>query len=444
MIRHSLIALLSLAAMPLLGQTSSPTNGPTRALDPLVTNPAVWDMSPEQFEQTFASARFDWLSEKKEGARFFGPGLSLWNDQVKVAEAIIEFTSGKVARMNFSIYNRGDSSQLIVDRKAFEQRVADLRDAITKQLGVTSAERPKNNATAVASEGFVWTKTPSAFLLEYSFQREVKTRGIDFRAEFIRLRAVSIGAGGSPAAAPAAAVVAKSSLVENVKHQENGDVVILNVPMVDQGPKGYCAVATAERVFRYYGIPVDQHEMAQAADTSDGGGTSPDKMFEALNKLENRFRVRVRAVEDWDYQKFVRFMDDYNREAKRDGKAEVDVRNYQYASLTDIYARMDGATLQKAKVEKDKSGYGKFQRNVQGLIDRGIPVMWSVTVGMLPEPAIPQGGIGGHMRLIIGYNSKTEEILFSDSWGAEHALKRMPTAQAFAIMNGMYYMEPMK
>lgn len=444
MIRHSLIALLSLAAMPLLGQTSSPTNGPTRALDALVTNPAVWDMSPEQFEQTFASARFDWLSEKKEGARFFGPGLSLWNDQVKVAEAIIEFTSGKVARMNFSIYNRGDSSQLIVDRKAFEQRVADLRDAITKQLGVTSAERPKNNATAVASEGFVWTKTPSAFLLEYSFQREVKTRGIDFRAEFIRLRAVSIGAGGSPAAAPAAAVVAKSSLVENVKHQENGDVVILNVPMVDQGPKGYCAVATAERVFRYYGIPVDQHEMAQAADTSDGGGTSPDKMFEALNKLENRFRVRVRAVEDWDYQKFVRFMDDYNREAKRDGKAEVDVRNYQYASLTDIYARMDGATLQKAKVEKDKSGYGKFQRNVQGLIDRGIPVMWSVTVGMLPEPAIPQGGIGGHMRLIIGYNSKTEEILFSDSWGAEHALKRMPTAQAFAIMNAMYYMEPMK
>jgi hypothetical protein len=71
-------------------------------------------------------------------------------------------------------------------------------------------------------------------------------------------------------------------------------------------------------------------------------------------------------------------------------------------------------------------------------------VMWSVTVGMLPEPAIPQGGVGGHMRLIIGYNLKTSEILFSDSWGAEHALKRMPAAQAFAIMNGMYYMEPMK
>ncbi|MEQ1748666.1 MAG: hypothetical protein ABL974_04550 [Prosthecobacter sp.] len=46
--------------------------------------------------------------------------------------------------------------------------------------------------------------------------------------------------------------------------------------MVDQGPKGYCAVATAERVFTYYDIPVDQHEMAQEADTGSGGGTSPE------------------------------------------------------------------------------------------------------------------------------------------------------------------------
>jgi len=442
--RSVLIAALCALALPLSAQTSSLPSAPARPLDALVAGNDVWDMTPEVFEQTFSSARFDWLSDKKEGARFFGPGLSLWNNEVKVAEAIIEFTSGKVARMNFSIYNRGDADSLINDRAVFEKRVEDLRAFVTKQLGVTATERPKNNATAVSSEGYMWTKAPAAFLLEYSFQREVKSRNVPFRAEFIRLRAASIGAPSAPGVAATSTSVAKASLVENVKKEENGDVVILSVPMVDQGPKGYCAVATAERVFRYYGIPVDQHEMAQAADTSDGGGTSPDKMFEALNKLENRFRVRVRAVEDWDYQKFLRFMDDYNREAKRDGKKEVDVRNYVYNSLTDIYMRMDGATLQKAKVERDKAGFSKFQRNVQALIDRGIPVMWSVTVGMLPEPAIPQGGVGGHMRLIIGYNLKTSEILFSDSWGAEHALKRMPAAQAFAIMNGMYYMEPMK
>lgn len=28
-----------------------------------------------------------------------------------------------------------------------------------------------------------------------------------------------------------------------------------------------------------------------------------------------------------------------------------------------------------------------------------------------------QAGLGGHMRLIIGYNVKTSEMIYSDSWG---------------------------
>ncbi|MEQ1749012.1 MAG: hypothetical protein ABL974_06290 [Prosthecobacter sp.] len=47
------------------------------------------------------------------------------------------------------------------------------------------------------------------------------------------------------------------------------------------------------------------------------------------------------------------------------------------------------------------------------------------------------------MRLIIGYNTKTSEIFYTDSWGAEHALKRMPVVNAFTMTTGMYYMEPM-
>ena len=49
--------------------------------------------------------------------------------------------------------------------------------------------------------------------------------------------------------------------------KDNGDVVIDGVPMVDQGQKGYCAVATVERLARYFGLEVDQHEMAQVANT---------------------------------------------------------------------------------------------------------------------------------------------------------------------------------
>ena len=48
----------------------------------------------------------------------------------------------------------------------------------------------------------------------------------------------------------------------------------------------------------------------------------------------------------------------------------------------------------------------------------------------------------GHMRLIVGYNQKTHEILYSDSWGPNHALKRMPETQAWAMTKGLLVLKP--
>ena len=70
-----------------------------------------------------------------------------------------------------------------------------------------------------------------------------------------------------------------------------------------------------------------------------------------------------------------------------------------------------------------------------------MPVFWGVTLGLFPERGIPQAR-GGHMRLIIGYNAKTREILYTDSWGAGHERKRMPEDQAFAITHDAFYLKP--
>lgn len=443
------ICLALLTNVGLLAQSSTDTTeAADRPLDALLAGETVWQMSSDQFEQTMSPARFQWLSEAKDQARFFGKGLSIWNGEVPLTEAIVEFHQGKVARLNLSIFNRGDSSEIAGSRDQFEKQVARLRDTISAKLGVPGTERGKDKSSAVAAEGIMWIKQPSAYLLEYSFQREVKTRGIEFRPEFIRLRAAPVpGTGGGAATAMSGngggPSVSKASLSSNLKHESTGDVLIANVPMVDQGPKGYCAVATAERVFRYYGIPVDQHEMAQVADTAQGGGTSPDKMYEALNKLEGRLRVRVRVVQDFDFKQFLSLVEDYNRMAKRASKKEVSMATSGVVYIDQVYGQMDGEVLKATRTERDRAGYGKFQRSIVDLIDKGVPVMWSVMLGLLPEKEIPQAA-GGHMRLIIGYNTKTGELLYSDSWGAEHALKRMPMANAYAMTTGLYYMEPMK
>ena len=46
------------------------------------------------------------------------------------------------------------------------------------------------------------------------------------------------------------------------------------------------------------------------------------------------------------------------------------------------------------------------------------------------------------MRLIIGYNQPKHEILYSDSWGAGHELKRMPIEDAWTMTTGALLIEP--
>ena len=46
------------------------------------------------------------------------------------------------------------------------------------------------------------------------------------------------------------------------------------------------------------------------------------------------------------------------------------------------------------------------------------------------------------MRLIIGYNVAKNEIIFSDSWGAGHEMKRMAAPDACAASMGIYLLQP--
>ena len=416
-------------------------------LDDLISGDKLWATTTEEFEQKFKQSKFQWLSQAKDQARFFG-NYGLWNGEVKVAEAIVEFQNAKLFRLSLSIFNRGDSAVEVATRKAFEKRVDDCKNIITSHLGAQPKDRGRDAASAVKALGMVWTKSPSMYLLEWSFEKENPGLKQDFRAEFIRLRVAQepkpqgLLASSAPAGA-AGQPVLKSSLAANVTRTEGGDVVIKNVPMVDQGPKGYCAVATAERVFKYYGIPVDQHEMAQVANTQEGGGTSPTQMLKALTALEARLHVKVRAISKWEYGEFSRMIADYNREAKHDKKHEVKLQTSGTIDIGEIYSEMDPEALKSALTVKNKANFSKFMRTASAMIDRGVPLMWGVQLGLYKEAEIPQAG-GGHMRLIIGYNNKTNEILYSDSWGEAHALKRMPADNAFPMTTGLYYMEPLR
>ena len=438
-----------LVAPPLLRAQKSASTSPAPAvmLDALIAGDNPWEMTPDQLEAAMKPARTQWLSAQKEQARFFG-NYAIWNGAIPVKEAVAEFQNGKLFRVNFSIFNRGDtdSGSGFANRAEFEKQLEAWKAAVTTKMGVQPVDLGRQNASAVKATGFSWSKAPSVFLLEYSVQKDAKATGVQFRPEFVRLRVSALpkqlGLGAAAATMGSTGQrVSKASLLANITKDPSGDVFLKNVPMVDQGPKGYCAVATAERVFRYYGMPVDQHEMAQVANTGTGGGTNPEAMLKALTALQGRLHVHVRAISKWEYADFNRMITDYNREAKRNKKAEINLAGMHTIDIAAIYGSMDPASLKDSKTVRKKGDFDKFKREIAEKIDKGIPVMWSVELGIYPEAEIPQAH-GGHMRLIIGYNNKTNELIYSDSWGARHAMKRMPSDNAFAMTTGLYYMEP--
>ena len=104
---------------------------------------------------------------------------------------------------------------------------------------------------------------------------------------------------------------------------------------------------------------------------------------------------------------------------------------------------------QLVEVDEHKMTVGKpvpkdrVAKEIHRYIDDGIPLLWSLTLGKYPEePSIAQQAGGGHMRIIIGYNDKTGQVLFSDSWGAGHELKRMSMDNAYSATQGLFTMSP--
>lgn len=330
----------------------------------------------------------------------------------------------KLSTVTVSLYNRGDDGE--ISAKEMEGRF----DAWKKRIaeGLKNPGEVYSQRSAVNLKGWMWKTEKSAWLLESSVSRGE----LGQTAEFIRLRLAPVDTAGAKAQ-----VARRGSLTDRVVRKDNGDVYIDSVPMVDQGQKGYCAVATAERVARYYGLDVDQHEMAQLAQTSDSG-TSLSAMEEALKRVTGRLHVSTTKRFDYDINQFNEDVRDYNAAARRAEVSKYEP-NPNVIDVSDLLHSVKPEVFVAAKMKQ--SGFKRFNAKIEEFINKGIPVVWSLQLGMFKEPGVPQSG-GGHMRLIIGYNQKTGEILYSDSWGAGHELKRMPAGNGWAMTMALFTMAP--
>lgn len=425
-----LSAGLWLFSCPLQAENENPQKKLTPIeIEPLLFDAIPWTRSKDDLTEAMQPYAFRWNSDLQNSARAVRPGLSLFGHMVN--ELIIYFEDGKPSQITASFYNRGDMG--IIPAEYLQALETKLLEKIEKQLG----NKPKSieglrGRSSWDTQTLLWNQEPSVFRLEIS---KTKIKGSDTpRPEFVLLTIL-------PFKNEAAFSIADSkkinidifSLREKVEKSPDGIIRLKGIPMVDQGQKGYCATASVERILRYYGADVTQHELAQYANTGQMG-TNPDQLYDALKSISTQYEFQVRKLEFLEIDDYLDLIEDYNKAAKK-----KKIRPFNHGLIIDIgvmYKQMDDTLLKEIRLDSNMK-FKRFSQRIERNLKDGIPLLWGVMLGVIREPELPQA-YGGHMRLIFGIDLDKNEILYTDSWGKGHEEKRMSLEDAYVITTSLF------
>lgn len=320
---------------------------------------------------------------------------------------------GKTTSVSLVFANKGDlfgseksdttGKKVAVDKahmatldNAMDADVSAISSALTKLLG---AAKPQRYGEGVGrSKVLRWDWKGHAFLLE----------NVDREYVALEIEETSFAdSGGKAARVPQLTI--RSRAKENVENRPNGDVVVSNIPMVDQGPKGYCVPATCERVMRYVGLQADMYILAMAGKSGLGGGTSFDTLF---GSMKPELSSKSRSVSSW-----------------RGPMAMQAVASHIDAGFPIIWGMYTTEPFNEIAWARTKE-----RKTVTDWAD------WKTKMHDAAKHAkLAIDENHSHATLIIGYNKATGEIAISDSWGMRAAERWVTLTEAEQVSQKCFF-----
>ncbi|MGD8544022.1 MAG: C39 family peptidase, partial [Candidatus Bathyarchaeota archaeon] len=155
----------------------------------------------------------------------------------------------------------------------------------------------------------------------------------------------------------------------------DGEKIILSVPYYKQQSQFYCEYASLEMVFDYYGVDIPQQELVAVENM-------PGFQYASHGKATEYYWTAV-------------------------------VREAHFSNLSTSYESCEGFTITGYK-ERDL-GYaafwygswdGPWLEELKDLIDEGYPIIVLQWFDFYEE--------AGHVRVVIGYDDTTGEVIFHD------------------------------
>lgn len=231
---------------------------------------------------------------------------------------------------------------------------------------------------------------------------------VSVRNEYVALRIVPVEeAGDRPRADRVTDQELRARLAERVERRPNGDVVIRDIPMVDQGPKGFCVPATMERMLRHLGIASDMYLLAMAANTGPGGGTSVADAVAAVRQTAQRHGRRVVTVS--------------GRPAGRTVASWIE-SGIPVLWAIDTSSSVDDLINRRTRERAEVDDWVQWKESLQG--------------ARRAARQLARGAGDGHVCLITGFNAETGEIAISDTWGPGYEERWITEEEAAAISQG--------
>jgi hypothetical protein len=217
-------------------------------LDWFLKEENLFDKSADDLEKAIGSSNFVWQEKERTHARFNPEKRDLRINGVQVGETLVSLKDGKVDSVTISYLNKGDDGR--IDRTTYTNTIAKAKEAVAVAGGssMKEEERPKNEQVTKA-EASLWRGENALYLLEHLFLEEERFSEdgwiwtIPAHAEFVRLRILppqdQLGTGVEKFKT----TVTRGQLAKMVVRRGK-KAIIPGIPMVNQGSKGYCAVAS--------------------------------------------------------------------------------------------------------------------------------------------------------------------------------------------------------
>lgn len=338
-----------------------------------------------------------------DGARLFGR---------RPHSVALSAQSGKPAALNIIFANKGDSvgqfsrtapgeraprpARVLRDyRRAISDDDKALEAALERLLGPAEPEKTGSGGR----------------LQERSRRRNWRGHAmllVSVRDEYVALRIVppeELDEKNRVERIPAKEVRARLSA--RVARRPNGDIVIRDIPMVDQGPKGFCVPATMERMLRHLGIPADMYLLAMAANTDPGGGTSVPDVIAAVGQTARRHGRRIVTLS---------------------GRPDTPViGEWIEAGIPVLWAINTSAKIDRLINERTRA---------RSRVNDWAQWRESLKPARRAARDLGRAGDAGHVCLITGFNPETGEIALSDSWGPGYEERWITKEEAAAISQG--------